>query len=115
MARTTKVLGFSVSPEIANAFEGVAQSERRSKSELFREMFRVYQQYRTKRTVFDDQWVMDIVREAKENPMSDEELLVESKRLASSATQRIKEMGLEHLTDDDVQDIIYAHRAQQAT
>ena len=68
MARITKAIGFSVLPEIAEAFKEMAEDERRSQSELFREMFRVYQQYRTKRNTFDDQWMTDLVREPEENP-----------------------------------------------
>lgn len=113
MARTTRVLGFSVSPEIAEAFDTLAQAERRSKSELFREMFRVYQQYRRKRTEFDGQWMMDIVREAK--AMSDDEFEALNRELTEYGARRTKEMGLEHLTDDDIQNIVHAHRRAQTT
>jgi len=113
MARTTKVLGFSVSPEIAQAFDEIVQAERRSKSELFREMFRVYQQYRAKRTDFDDQWVMDLFAEAKENPMTPEQLLTESRELAAYGARRAKETGADTLTDDDIQNVIHEHRAEQ--
>ena len=115
MARTTKVLSFSVTPEIAETFEGVAESERRSKSELFREMFRVYQQYRTKRTDFDDQWVTTLIREAKENPITTEESLAESRKLAAYGARRAKETGADALTDDDIQNVIYEHRAEPRT
>jgi len=46
MGRITKVIGFSVPPALAEEIEQVAKAERRTKSELFREMFRVYQVYR---------------------------------------------------------------------
>ena len=42
MARTTRVLGFSVPPDVATEYERLAERERRSKSELFREMIAVY-------------------------------------------------------------------------
>jgi len=42
MPRRTKVLGFSVSPEIAHEYEQLAKHERRTKSELFREMIAAY-------------------------------------------------------------------------
>jgi isopropylmalate/homocitrate/citramalate synthase len=42
MARTTKVLGFSVAPDIANEYERIAIRERTSKSELFRRMVETY-------------------------------------------------------------------------
>ena len=44
--RTTRVLAVSVPPESASDFEELAQLEGRNKSELFREMLRVYRAYR---------------------------------------------------------------------
>lgn len=42
MPRRTRVLGFSVSPEIADEYERLAKRERRTKSDLFREMIAAY-------------------------------------------------------------------------
>lgn len=44
--RTTQMIGFSVPPSTAREYEHMAEKERRTKSELFREMFRMYQTYR---------------------------------------------------------------------
>ena len=44
--RTTKILGFSVPPSMAEEFEALRIEEARTKSELFRAMFRVYKYYR---------------------------------------------------------------------
>jgi metal-responsive CopG/Arc/MetJ family transcriptional regulator len=44
--RTSKVLAVSVPPEAAREFERLAGAEGRNKSELFREMLRVYGVYR---------------------------------------------------------------------
>lgn len=44
--RTSKVLAVSVPPETARDFEQLAEQEGRNKSELFREMLRIYQSYR---------------------------------------------------------------------
>lgn len=46
MSRTTKVLGFSVPPSMLEEVEQMAREEHRTKSELFREMLRVYRVYR---------------------------------------------------------------------
>ena len=43
MARTTETIGFSVPPSVARQFERLAKTEQRTKSELFREMVRVYE------------------------------------------------------------------------
>lgn len=45
MARSSKVLAVSVPPELAEEFERIADAEGRNKSELFREMLRVYRIY----------------------------------------------------------------------
>lgn len=42
MARKTRVLGFSVAPSIAAEYERLAARQRKSKSELFREMVETY-------------------------------------------------------------------------
>jgi metal-responsive CopG/Arc/MetJ family transcriptional regulator len=44
--RTSKVLAVSVPPETAKDFEALAEQEGRNKSELFREMLRIYQSFR---------------------------------------------------------------------
>jgi metal-responsive CopG/Arc/MetJ family transcriptional regulator len=44
--RTSRVLAVSVPPDAASDFEGLAREEGRNKSELFREMLRVYRAYR---------------------------------------------------------------------
>jgi metal-responsive CopG/Arc/MetJ family transcriptional regulator len=46
MARTAVTIGFSVPPETAGLVERMAQREGRSKSELFRDMVRVYREQR---------------------------------------------------------------------
>ena len=44
--RTSRVLAVSVPPESAADFDKIAEEEGRNKSELFREMLRVYRAYR---------------------------------------------------------------------
>lgn len=46
MARTAVTIGFSVPPELAEEVERLAKLEGRSKSDLFREMLRVYRRER---------------------------------------------------------------------
>lgn len=48
--RSSRVLAVSVPPGAAREFERTALSEGRNKSELFREMLRVYRAYRETRT-----------------------------------------------------------------
>ncbi|HLC42994.1 MAG TPA: ribbon-helix-helix protein, CopG family [Methylomirabilota bacterium] len=42
MGRKTTVLGFSVAPEIAKEYEQLAARQRKTKSELFRQMVEAY-------------------------------------------------------------------------
>jgi metal-responsive CopG/Arc/MetJ family transcriptional regulator len=44
--RPSKVLALSVPPELARDFDAIADDEGRNRSELFREMLRVYRAYR---------------------------------------------------------------------
>lgn len=46
VTRMTRMVGFSILPTMAEEFERMAEEEQRTKSELFREMFRVYRNYR---------------------------------------------------------------------
>jgi metal-responsive CopG/Arc/MetJ family transcriptional regulator len=48
-SRTTKVLTFSVPPAMADEFEQLALEKQSTKSEMFREMLRVYRSYRKHR------------------------------------------------------------------
>jgi len=98
MSRTTQVLGFSVPPSLVKEVEALAREERRTKSELFREMVRVYSRYRQQRDRDEDRWVMKIIEEAKaeeaENPMSAEDMLKESARLARFGERQAKKLGV---------------------
>jgi len=106
MARTTKVLGFSVPPEVAQAFEAMAKREHRTKSELFREMFRLYQRYQARQTEVDDTWVMQMIREAKEAPMTEADLLKEGEALAHYGAQHAQALGHADLDEEAIERII---------
>jgi metal-responsive CopG/Arc/MetJ family transcriptional regulator len=58
-------LGFSVPSTVVREVETLAKQERRTKSELFREMVRVYRRYREQRDRDDDRWIMNLIEEAK--------------------------------------------------
>ena len=98
MSRTTKILGFSVPPMVVKEVESLAKEERRTKSELFREMVRVYRRYRQQRQLDDDRLIMNLIAETRaeeaKNPMSTEELLNESKRLTAYGAAQAKKLGI---------------------
>lgn len=98
MSRTSKTLGFSIPPTLVKEVETLARQEHRTKSELFREMMRVYRRFRNER---DREWtrrVTNLIREgradAERNPMSADEILAESGRLARQGASRAKKLGV---------------------
>ncbi len=52
MGRKTRVVGFSVSPELAKEYEKLAEQESTTKSELFRRMIQAYKTEREEEEFF---------------------------------------------------------------
>ncbi len=65
MPRTTKIIGFSVPPALAKEVEEIAKLQQRSKSELFREMFRVWKLYEKQRLREEQGWITGIIQEGQ--------------------------------------------------
>ena len=117
MPRTTEVIGFSVPPSIKRELERVSREERRTKSELFREMFRIYQRYREQKREEDElRWVNQIIEEAqreqREHPRSKEEALAEYKRLATYGARQAKKLGID-TTPEAIAEWIRKDRAER--
>ncbi len=114
MSKTAQTLGFSVPPAIVKEVESMARQERRTKSELFREMVRVYRRYRTERDRDELRWVNRIIAEAKaeqeKNPMSVEELLEEDEQLAKYGAEQAKKLGIK---PKDVNRLIHEYRRER--
>jgi len=112
--RTTKIVGFSVPPTLVREVESLARQERRTKSELFREMVRVYRRYRLQRDRDEERWVQTLIDETKaeeaRKPMSRAELLKESERLARYGAQQAKKLGIK---PKDTNRLVHAVRSQQ--
>jgi metal-responsive CopG/Arc/MetJ family transcriptional regulator len=70
MSRTTKVLAFSVPPTMADEFAQLAREEQSTKSELFREMLRVYRSYRKHRPApeISENLAKKVAQEARGTP-----------------------------------------------
>ncbi|MBI3325105.1 MAG: ribbon-helix-helix protein, CopG family [Nitrospinae bacterium] len=111
MVRITKIVGFSVSPALAKEVERVARREGRTKSELFREMFRVYQRYRKQQERGEERWVTELIREAKgeqqRDPMTEEEMLKEEEELGRYGAEQARKLGIQ---TKDINRIIDASR-----
>ena len=75
MGRFTKIIGFSAPPAMVEEFEQLAQDEGRTKSELFREMLRLYRTYRKQMEQAQaarlDQLVERVLDEAQESSMTE--------------------------------------------
>ena len=103
----------SASHDVAKEVEHFAKEERRTKSELFREMVRVYRRYRAQRDRDEDRWIMNLIQEAKaeqaRNPMSVEQMLAEDDRLVRYGEQQAKKLGIK---PKDVNRIIHEFRVQ---
>jgi metal-responsive CopG/Arc/MetJ family transcriptional regulator len=117
--QTMKNVGFTVPPTMADEIEQMAQEEHRTKSELFREMLRVYRSYRKRHPEpeIDEEWVMQVIREAqeeeKQNPMTDEEFMEESRKLAEYGARQAKKLGIDVEDDEVINRIIHDVRARQ--
>jgi metal-responsive CopG/Arc/MetJ family transcriptional regulator len=111
MSRTTQILAFSVPPTVAKEVETLAKQERRTKSELFREMVRVYERYRTQRELDEQRWVENVIAEAKaeqaKHPMSVEEMRKESDRIARYGERQAKKLGIK---PKDVNRLVHEYR-----
>ena len=111
MARATKVVGFSVPPNVAEEVAQIAQEEHRTKSELFREMLRVYQRFRHHRDRDEARWVQELIQEAQDDharhPMTAQERLHEEAELARYGADQARHLGI---TPPDIPRIIAASR-----
>lgn len=114
MSRTTQILAFSVPPAVVKEVESLAKEERRTKSELFREMVRVFRRYRAQRDRDEEQWITNLIEQVKaeerERPTPPDELLKESIRLARYGEQQAKKLGIK---PKDVNRLINEYRQEE--
>lgn len=114
MGRTTSILGFSVPPAVVREVETLARQEHRTKSELFREMVRVYRRYRGQRDRDEQRWIANLIEEARAEqaaaPMSIDDMLKESERLARYGAARAEKAGIK---PKDVNGVVHEHRKQR--
>lgn len=107
-------MGFSVPQAVVKEVETLARQERRTKSELFREMVRVYRRYRGQRDRDESRWIKGIIEETRaereKNPMSTEEMLKESDRLSRTGARQAKRLGIKQ---KDVDRIVHEYRARK--
>jgi predicted transcriptional regulator len=118
--QTMKNVGFTVPPTMADEIEQMAQEEHRTKSELFREMLRVYRMYHKQLEQAEEEQFQRMIEEAiseglreKENPtMTEEELMKESRKLAEYGAEQAKKLGINVEDDEEINRIIHGVRAR---
>jgi len=105
VARTYKTVGFSIPPQIVERIERTARERNMTKSELFREMFRVWE----KGERFDpdsDEAIVRLAAEEQEkerrNPTSREEDMRFFMELREDLQQRAKQRGLTVTEDGEI-------------
>jgi hypothetical protein len=112
MGRVTKVIGFSAPPAMVEEFERLAQDEGRTKSELFREMLRLYRTYRKQMEQAEearlDQLVERVLGEEQESPMTEEEKDKTERALGRYGARKAKALGITN--EEDVDHIVYETR-----
>jgi hypothetical protein len=117
-AQTIKHVGFTLPSPMEREFHQIAREEHRTKSELFREMFRVYRSYRKRHPEpeITDEWVMQVIQEAQEeqrqNPMTPEELIAEFRELARYGAKQAKKVGIDVEDEEVINRLVHEERAR---
>ncbi len=109
-SRTTKIIGFSVPAEIARGVEELARKERKTKSELFRQMVSIYRRYARLSEALELAAIETLIREANRGSKRSAEAEVkEFRRLQRYGQQAAKKLGIK--TDADVNRLVEEFRA----
>lgn len=98
MSKNYQVIGFSVPKDTAKKMDTIAKTEQRTKSELFREMFRVWNIYRKREDQMWDDQISEIIAEVnaeKKNgkTLSEKELHTEFGALSKIVQKGVKRSG----------------------
>lgn len=105
ITRTYKTVGFSVPPRIAAQIEKQAKILQLTKSELFRDMFRAWEEKKEWDKAFEAVVMKTIAKTEEEkqtSPKSSEELLADMEDMARTLTQRAKNLGLKITEAGDI-------------
>lgn len=105
MARTYKTVGFSIPPAIAERIERTAMDRNMTRSELFREMFRVWER-ETRLDPDSDEAILKLAAEEKEkerlNPTTVEERLREFEEIRRNLLERAQSLGIIVTEDGEI-------------
>ncbi len=105
ITRTYKTIGFSVPPGIAAQINDQAKKLQLTKSEFFRDMYRVWREKKERDQIFTSM-VTKAIAEAEEekrtNPKTPKEILDDMEDMAETLSERAKTLGLKITEEGDI-------------
>jgi hypothetical protein len=113
-----KHVGFTLPSPMEREFHKTATEEHRTKSELFREMFRVYRSYRKRQPEpeIDDTWVMQVIAEAQEeerrSPTTPDQRVAEFRELARYGAEQANKVGIDVEDPEVINRLVHEERAR---
>ncbi|MCK7582246.1 MAG: ribbon-helix-helix protein, CopG family [Chromatiales bacterium] len=97
MRKNVKIIGFSVPVELAAEVDELVRRERRTKTEVFQAMFRLYQQESRKQEAAFDRRVLAVIAETEEekrtNQKTPEALTAAFENYARYGAERAEAVG----------------------
>jgi metal-responsive CopG/Arc/MetJ family transcriptional regulator len=122
-ARTMKHVGFTVPPSMAEEIDRMAHEEHRTKSELFREMMRVYRMYHKQLEKAEEEQFQRMVdgviaealkaQEEGRSLMTDEEAEKMEQELMRYGAEQGRKTGINVEDDEEINRMIRNVRARQ--
>ena len=109
--RTTKNISITFPTAMAKQAERLAKRENRTMSELLREAFRAYCTGGKRRVTGDLASLLQIIADAKTQPLSAQELVAEDKRLMKIGAAQAKKVGSK---ERDVVRVVHESRARRS-
>ena len=113
MRKNTKIIGFSVPVSVAEDVDAIAQRERRTKSEVFQAMLRLYKTESAKRGDDFDEWVNGIIveslEEKQQSPMTAEQAITAFRSQAKTGQNKGAAQGRVR-TEEDINRIVHEER-----
>jgi hypothetical protein len=120
MSRTSRNLGFTVPPALADEFEQVAREERSTKSELFRRVFRFYLAARKAKPGQADNFdawieraIFEAVEEKQARPLDAAEIRALDEKLGLYGAERAEAVGIDVEDEEEINRLVYAERQKQ--
>jgi metal-responsive CopG/Arc/MetJ family transcriptional regulator len=122
-ARTMKNVGFTVPPSMAEEIDRMAHEEHRTKSELFREMMRVYRMYHKQLEKAEEEQFQRMIdgviaealkaQEEGRSLMTDEEAEKMEQELMRYGAEQGRKTGINVEDDEEINRMVHNVRARR--